>query len=108
MAASFDDIRREGRADALVRLVMSGKIPRIKGEGAAWCDLFDVTPEDVQAAYRRRDEPTETVSRYARQADPKHGTISAYTNHSCRCEDCRKAMSRYNRERRARLRLVAS
>ena len=27
----------------------------------------------------------------------KHGTISAYTNESCRCDDCRKAMNAYQR-----------
>lgn len=84
MAASFDDIRREGRADALVRLVLSKRIPMLSGEGAEWCDLFDVTPEDVQAAMARHKQPRVTVSRYGRRADPRHGTISAYTNHRCR------------------------
>lgn len=29
-----------------------------------------------------------------------HGTLSGYTNHKCRCDDCRHAMATYNRELR--------
>lgn len=108
MAASFDDIRREGRADALVRLVQSGRIPMIRSEGEVWCEVFDVTPDDVRAAFDRLKNPRLTVTRYSRTADPKHGTLTAYTNHGCRCDECRKAMRVYNRQRRARLRLVVA
>ncbi len=37
--------------------------------------------------------------------DPRHGTSSAYTNHGCRCADCRAvhatAMAEYRRNRMA-------
>jgi hypothetical protein len=29
-----------------------------------------------------------------------HGTYSKYTNHKCRCDDCRKAWTEYTRQRR--------
>lgn len=29
-----------------------------------------------------------------------HGTLTRYTWHGCRCEDCRGAMRDYNRDRR--------
>lgn len=32
----------------------------------------------------------------------KHGTIDAYFNHGCRCDECREAGSRYMKDRRAR------
>lgn len=31
----------------------------------------------------------------------KHGTVDGYTNHRCRCADCRRAQTDYNRQRRA-------
>lgn len=31
--------------------------------------------------------------------DIQHGTIDGYTNHKCRCADCRKASADYQRER---------
>lgn len=108
MAASFEDVRREGRADALLLLLGTKQfgLPAVGAE--TWCEVFDVTAEDMRAAKRRQTQPSVTTARYARSAEPTHGTLSAYTNHRCRCDECRKAMRRYNRERRARLRLVAS
>lgn len=32
-----------------------------------------------------------------------HGTLSGYTNHGCRCGDCRSAWNAYQREYRLRL-----
>lgn len=34
----------------------------------------------------------------------RHGTLTAYTNQRCRCDDCRRAMRDYCGERRARRR----
>lgn len=34
----------------------------------------------------------------------KHGTVNAYVNYVCRCDECSAAMSAYNRERRTRAR----
>jgi hypothetical protein len=33
---------------------------------------------------------------------PIHGSYSTYTNHGCRCQDCRDAQARYRREARRR------
>lgn len=33
------------------------------------------------------------------RAKPQHGTIGMYTNHKCRCEDCREAWATYYRVR---------
>lgn len=30
--------------------------------------------------------------------DPRHGTAGAYTNHRCRCDDCRAAWATYHRQ----------
>jgi hypothetical protein len=35
-----------------------------------------------------------------------HGTIGGYTNHRCRCDDCRVANREYMRSTRARFKLV--
>lgn len=32
--------------------------------------------------------------------DPRHGSVNGYTNHHCRCDDCRVAMSAYYRQLR--------
>lgn len=32
----------------------------------------------------------------------RHGTITGYMNHRCRCDDCKQAASTYTRERRNR------
>lgn len=37
------------------------------------------------------------------QRNPKHGTPNEYFSHGCRCDDCRAAASRYQREYRAQL-----
>lgn len=44
------------------------------------------------------------MSRYQPLAsdDPRHGTLSGYTNHACSCEPCRTAMAVYRAGRRAR------
>jgi hypothetical protein len=34
----------------------------------------------------------------------EHGTMNAYANWRCRCDECRKAMREYARARRARAR----
>ena len=36
--------------------------------------------------------------------DPRHGSISTYVNHLCRCEACRAAWAAYGRELRRRRR----
>jgi cytidine deaminase len=33
----------------------------------------------------------------------RHGTVGGYTNHGCRCGECRAAMSEYLRRRRCGL-----
>lgn len=33
-------------------------------------------------------------------SEPWHGTVSGYTNHKCRCVDCREAQAAYMRELR--------
>lgn len=33
-------------------------------------------------------------------AEPWHGTTGGYTNHKCRCDDCRAALREYQKERR--------
>lgn len=38
--------------------------------------------------------------------DPRHGKLSTYTNHSCRCADCTTAMRDYGRDLRERRRLA--
>jgi hypothetical protein len=53
-----------------------------------------------------------TVSKSGRQftivragdGDPRHGSISTYVNHLCRCDSCRGAWAKYNRELRQRRR----
>lgn len=32
--------------------------------------------------------------------DPRHGKVSSYTNHHCRCDECSAAMSEYSKNRR--------
>lgn len=32
--------------------------------------------------------------------EPWHGTLGGYTNHDCRCEKCRDANTRYQKQRR--------
>lgn len=34
--------------------------------------------------------------------DPRHGTVTAYTNHGCRCPECQAAGAQLNREQRAK------
>ena len=36
--------------------------------------------------------------------DPRHGTVSAYNNHQCRCPECRAGWAAYQRELRQRKR----
>ncbi len=36
----------------------------------------------------------------------EHGSPSYYTNHGCRCDDCRKSWNSYRRSYRARLKLA--
>jgi hypothetical protein len=36
--------------------------------------------------------------------DPRHGSVSAYNNHMCRCELCRGAWREYQRDLRQRRR----
>ena len=43
-----------------------------------------------------------TPKRKRSKGTPKHGTVSRYTNQSCRCWRCRKAASERGREYRAR------
>lgn len=33
-------------------------------------------------------------------AEPDHGTVNRYSNHGCRCDECKEAWKRYYRERR--------
>jgi hypothetical protein len=40
----------------------------------------------------------------AGDGDPRHGSISTYANHFCRCESCRSAWAKYHRELRQRRR----
>jgi hypothetical protein len=35
-------------------------------------------------------------------ADPRHGTITAYIHHGCRCEKCKAANRRFQQEARER------
>lgn len=35
---------------------------------------------------------------HKRKHEPPHGTRSRYTNRGCRCDDCRNASNKYNRE----------
>lgn len=35
-------------------------------------------------------------------AEPWHGTTGGYTNHACRCDDCREAKRERDREYRQR------
>lgn len=36
--------------------------------------------------------------------DPRHGRLSTYTNHECRCPDCSRAKREYDRDLRQRRR----
>jgi len=36
------------------------------------------------------------------RTDLKHGTIPTYSNHGCRCDECRRAKSEANRRRPSR------
>lgn len=48
--------RREGMADAVVRIVLSRRFPHV--DAAEWCNLLGLTSTDIQAATARLSETT--------------------------------------------------
>lgn len=49
-----------------------------------------------------RQAATTYVRERARSREPRHGTLTQYTNGGCRCEPCRAAGAAYRRDRKRR------
>ena len=52
-----------------------------------------LTIEELEGPKHRPDKPEETI---------RHGTLGAYQNDRCRCDDCRAAQRKYMQEWRDR------
>ena len=66
----------------------------------------DLEVEPMTATQERRAGPRDRPLDIIREGDgdPRHGRLSTYNNHSCRCPDCTRAMREYSRDLRERRR----
>lgn len=46
----------------------------------------------------KRERAADRKRKGISQDDPRHGTVNAYINFSCRCEACKKALSEYQKK----------
>lgn len=60
----------------------------------------------MTATYERRAHSRNRPLDIIREGDgdPRHGKLSTYNNHSCRCPECTQAMREYGRDLRERRR----
>lgn len=64
--------------------------------------------EPMTATHERRATPRGRPLDIIREGDgdPRHGKLSTYNNHDCRCPDCTRAMRDYGRDLRERRRIA--
>lgn len=58
---SADELRREGMAEAVVRIVLSRRVPQVTAE--TWCEILGLDRSDVSAALERLKTPRALTDR---------------------------------------------
>ena len=94
--------------DHLFFIEQGGKYPP---QAKQLCDECPVTLACLNYAIRTRQPTgiwggkTPTQRKRQREANSRtipHGTVNAYTNYGCRCNECRQAENEYQRKRYAK------
>lgn len=111
----LNDVRVDNRAENLAwgthsenvsDAARNGKASRRWSTGACWRG-HDLTKSEnfrIDSAGYKVCKPCQTANKAARIADglrpddPRHGTRNAYKEWGCRCDLCKQANTKYNRE----------